>query len=99
MMLFYGWEVLGVFGLMYFRAWRPREQLELDRLECHLTRTSIVHHLIRVGVAETSLIVLLVSDDPGLAGIIYFSLGPLHADAGFIRGFRAAKLHEELLAE
>jgi len=85
MMYFYALGVVGVFGLlalMVWRAYRLRDELELDELERFLTRASIRSHLITVGIALLSILILVLGGQPGIAGIIYFLMGPLHAIAG-----------------
>lgn len=68
MMYFYGFAIIGVFGLlalMVWRALRKHKQLELDALEIHLTKASLGHHLISVGVACLSVVILLSGQEPG----------------------------------
>ncbi len=99
MMYFYGIGAIGVFGLlalMLLRAYRLRDQLELDELERYLTRGSIRAHLISVGVAVLSITVLAVTGSPPLAGLTYFLMGPLHAAHGFWHGSRAERMFKEL---
>ncbi len=99
MMYFYGIGAIGVFGLlalMLLRAYRLRDQLELDELERYLTRGSIRAHLISVGVAVLSITVLAVTGSPPLAGVTYFLMGPLHAAHGFWHGSRAERMFKEL---
>lgn len=102
MMYFYGIAIVGVFGLlalMVWRALRKRELLELDKLEIHLTRQSLLHHLVTVGVALLSIATLLVWGNPGVSGVTYFLMGPLHAGLGWWGGVKADRLHKALLAE
>jgi len=102
MMIFYAAAIIGVFGLlalMQWRAYSKRKELELDQLEIYLTVTGIIHHLISVGVALISFLIILSDGEPGWAGIIYFSLGPFHGLCGWLRGRRATQLHQELLAK
>ena len=99
MMYFYGIAIIGVFGLlalMVWRALRKHKQLELDALEVHLTKVSLGHHLITVGVAFLSVVILLSGMEPGFAGIIYFLLGPLHGVFGWWGGAKADKMHKEM---
>ena len=95
MMYFYGLGVMGVFGLlavMVWRAHRLRDALELDELERFLTVSTIRAHLITVGIALLSLGVLVAGGQAGLAGVVYFLMGPVHAIEGFRRGSRAEKM-------
>ncbi|MEO0649619.1 MAG: TMEM175 family protein [Planctomycetota bacterium] len=99
MMVFYGAGLIGIFGvlaLLLWRAWSKREELELDALERHLTRASLAHHLLQVSVAALSLILLALTRSPGLAGMTYFLLGPLHAAIGVWGGRKASRLHHAL---
>lgn len=99
MMYFYGFGLIGVFGLlgiMLLRAYTKREELELDRLEVHLTRTGMGHHLITVTVASASVLCLVCGLQPGTAGVIYFLLWPLHMAMGFWGSHRADRLHQEI---
>lgn len=101
MMYFYSAGVLGVFGvlaLMTWRALRLRAQLELDELEVYLTRTSILHFMVPTTVAVVSIVLVAVQDDPGLGGVVYFLLGPLHFVVGMWRGTQARRLHQRMLA-
>ncbi len=100
MMGFYAAAIIGVFGvlaLMQLRAYAKRNELELDKLEVHLTLTGLVHHLITVVVAMASMIMVIAGAQPGYAGILYFLLGPLHGIFGWLSGRRADRLHQELL--
>lgn len=100
MMAFYGLGLIGVFGvlaLMGWHAYRLRAKLELDELECHLTRVSVGHNLIMVAVAGVSLLVLRLTANPGISGVVYFALGPAHAALGYLGGTRAAAIQQRLL--
>ena len=91
--------VFGVLALMVWRAYRMREKLELDELECHLTRVSLTHHLITVAISALSLAIILFDGPPGMAGLIYFLMGPVHGVAGFLGGRRSQRIHERLASE
>lgn len=95
MMYFYGLGVAGVFGvlaLMVWRAYALRDDLELDDLERFLSRASIYSHLITVGIAVLSMLVLAVTGAPGWAGITYFLMGPVHGLAGYANAQRAQRI-------
>jgi hypothetical protein len=101
LMYFYGLGMMGVFGvlaLMVARAYRMRRELELDELEIFLTVSSIRAHLLSVGVAALSLLVLAVSGHSGWAGVTYFLMGPLHTAEGFWRGMHAERIWKRLEA-
>jgi uncharacterized membrane protein len=101
MMYFYGLGVIGVFGLlalMVTHAYRLRDELELDELERFLTVASIRAHLITVGIALLSVLVLALGGQPGVAGIIYFLMPVLHSAAGIYSGARAERIRDRLIA-
>lgn len=79
---FYGVGYGAIFltlALLYWRALRLREELGLDAVETHLTRTGIVQLLVQVLVAAVSvtLAVAGIGLDSGAPGWIYASIGPL----------------------
>ena len=99
MMYFYGLGVIGVFGLlalMVFRAYCLRDQLDLDQVERFLTVTSIRSLLLTVGIAILSVIVLALTSNPGISGVIYFLMGPAHALLGIYSGRRSAAIMKEM---
>jgi uncharacterized membrane protein len=99
MMSFYGAGVMGVFGvlaLMTWRALRLKAELELDELEMFLSRTSLMHFLIPTVVALVSLIVVWTLRNPGLGGVVYFALGPLHFVLGMAGRAQAKRLIQNL---
>lgn len=99
MMIFYGVGFIGVFGalaLLHLWAYRRRAELELDVLECFLTKSSIVTQLITVGIAAISLSFVLVFRRPDYGGIIYFLMGPAHGWWGYVSGRRASRIETEL---
>jgi uncharacterized membrane protein len=101
MMYFYGFGVVGVFGLLallLIHAYRKREELELDELERYLTLASIRSQLVTVAIAVVSLLVLALGGQPGYAGIVYFLMPLLHPPLGIVQGARAEKIHQRLLA-
>jgi len=99
MMYFYGLGVVGVFGvlaLVNWRAYHLRDELELDELKRFLTRVSVRTHLITVGIAVLSMVVLVIGDEPGWAGVTYFLMAPLHFINGFVGASRAEKIQQRL---
>ena len=100
-----GWEytipsyaiVFGVLALLLLRAYVKREELELDALEVHLTRSSLAHHLATVVIAMMSIGLLLLGYESGWAGVIYFLMAPAHTILGFVGGFRADRIKRELI--
>lgn len=73
-----------VLGLMYWRALRLAQHLELDRRERFLTRSAILQCLLQVGVAVLSIVLAWIGAgvEKGLPGWIYCGLGPLMAMHG-----------------
>ncbi len=99
MMYFYGFGVIGVFAvlaLLTLRAYSLRKELSLDDLECYLTLASVRTHLITVGIALLSIVILALTKNPGLSGVTYFLMGPLHAANGIVSGRKAKRLRATL---
>jgi len=97
MMVFYGLGCCGVYAvlwLMVWRAWRARQRLELDELEQHLTKVAMHHHMVMVLVSVLSVIVLFWTGQPGLSGVVYFLLGPIHAVLGVLGGMKTHRLSQ-----
>lgn len=97
MMYFYSFGVVGVFALLALlvaRAYARREELELDQIERFLTLASIGSHLTSVVIALASIAVLWGTGNPGLAGITFFLMGPVHGAVGWWTHIRAARLME-----
>ena len=84
MMYFYSAAIIGVFStlfFMHFNAYRKRKALELDQLELLTTIQSMSGQLISVLVAICSCLVLKITQNPGISGIVYFSMPILHFSA------------------
>lgn len=99
MMLFYAAGLVGVFGslaLLFGWALHRRRELELDELECFLTRSAIVTHSITVANALLSIGVIVVGGPPVVAGLVYFLMGPAHGVWGWWSGSRAARIRAAL---
>lgn len=95
MMLFYGFGIVGIFGvlaLMDYRAYRLRERLQLDEVERFLTRGSMRAHALTIAIALLSVGIVLGGGQPGWAGIVYFLMAPLHTANGIYTGVRADRL-------
>jgi len=89
MMLFYGAAIIGVFGniaLLQWRAYLLRRQLELDEVETTITLTALWHNLANVLIAALSITVLLLTNNPGVSGIVYFLMPLVHFPLGFFSG-------------
>lgn len=97
MMTVYGlgfMAVFGIFFLLYLHAWRRREELELDAVECYDTVTSLQHLPIYVGVGLLSIAIVQVGGDRAAfwSGISYSLIGPLAATHGMWRDRRRARM-------
>jgi len=99
LMLLYSIGVLLVFTsflLLYWRAWHLRSTLDLDATE----RLQLIYrarsHGISAGIAVVSLLLLALLPQQSMwAGIIYGSMGPLHAWNGYKAGAAQAKLEKQ----
>jgi len=100
LMLFYsaGLAMICVlFIVMHMRAYRLRAELELDELECYLTRGAISAQMVSLVIAAVSIALAAIG---GLAimwsGLIYFMMGPAHFVNGYLWGRGAEKLYTEM---
>ena len=84
--------VFGTFLLLYWHAWRKRQQLDLDASELLILRFGFRAHLISVAIGVLSLAINYAADLPGLAGMIYILMGPVHG----WNGYAAHKAHARL---
>ena len=94
----YGVGFIGIFSLlfvMYWRAWRMRERLELNEFEVHDTVTSLHMYAayVVVGILSIAVAQSVPSRLLGLAGWCYFLLGPVSAFIGYRRGSQRGDLH------
>ena len=96
LMLFYSVGVLLVFTsflLLCWRAWRLRSTLDLDAVELLQLVYRARSHGISAGIAVVSLLLLAVAPSQSMwAGVIYGTMGPLHA----WNGYRAGKAQSAL---
>jgi len=86
----YGLGYLAVFGmllLLHVHAWRRREDLELTPLERFITKATMREQAIQIGIAATS-VTLAVAGQPGWAGLVYVTVGPVMALNGTMVGKR-----------
>jgi len=92
--------IFGLFALMNGRAYRLREELELDELEVYLTKSEIGSHLISAGIGCLSVALVYATGEAGpfFAGVVYFLMGPTQGLWGWRRGKRAKEMHAALLA-
>jgi glucan phosphoethanolaminetransferase (alkaline phosphatase superfamily) len=84
--------VFSTFVALYWHAWRRRRNLDLDASELVTLRFGRRAHLISVGIGLFSLALNYLTALPGLAGMIYFLMGPMHGWNGYL----AHKAHDKL---
>lgn len=98
MMIFYGlggMAIFATFTAMHWHAYRKREELELDELECFLVRGSIRDNVFMAGVPALSALLAWVGVHPGLCGVTYVLLWPLMMGNGIYTGSKAEKMAKE----
>ena len=76
-----------IFALLYYHAYRLRDQLELNALEVHDTGGVVLEHAIMVGIGALSL-GLALAGFPLFSGLTYILIGPLQTIIGAARGRR-----------
>jgi uncharacterized membrane protein len=88
--------VFGVFALLYFHAYRKREDLGLNVLERFDTRVSIQDSLLNCGIAICSLLIVFIggAKRAGLAGMIYMFSAVVLTVSGMMMGKRRKKLEQ-----
>jgi len=99
MMYLYGAGCAAVFFvlfLMHLRAYRLREQLDLDEIELALTRGSLRSHGISCGIAVVSILVAGLTARAGIAGMVYILNGPLHGWNGYYTARMAHRAKERV---
>lgn len=86
--------VFGVFVLLFWHAYRRREELELNELERFDTRESIQESVLMCGIAILSLVIVLVggAGRAGLAGMAYMLTPIVMTVNGKVMGRRRKKL-------
>ena len=82
MMLIYNAGYVAVFLLfvvLYYHAWRKRDDLGLDAKERHLTmeRMGANACLVAVGLLSTLIVLLSTERSAGLGGFVYMLIGPV----------------------
>lgn len=82
-----------VFTLMYAHAYKLRDLLGLDAVECLETRASLQQNAIMAGAGIVSFVIAIWS--PGVAGWWYFILVPVLSIQGSIMGKRLRLLAEK----
>ena len=89
-------SVYGIFALMYWHAWRQREQLDLSDVEELEARYSIIEHSIYLGVGLLAILIATIVRSP-YAMFAFFLIAPLQTIQGRMRSrahknFEVAKL-------
>lgn len=92
--------VFGVFVLLYWHAYRKREQLELNNLELLDTRSSLQESLLHCAIAVLSMATIMVGGAAyaGVAGLMYMLTGVVMGTHGTIMGKRRRRMEQEHLA-
>ncbi|HSS22575.1 MAG TPA: TMEM175 family protein [Pyrinomonadaceae bacterium] len=92
--------VFGVFVLLYWHAYRKREELGLNELERFDTRESILEYTLNCGIAVFSLLVLAVGGvaRASLAGMVYMLTPVVMTINGTTMGRRRRRLEDQLAA-
>lgn len=98
-LLFYGAGFVGIFSVlavMYWRAWRLRDEIDLNAAERVAARGALRGHLLSVGIGVLSLLcAVLVPGMPALAGLVYFLMGPAQGVNGYLTGTAVERAAEK----
>lgn len=97
----YGLGFAGIFALLlllYLHAWHRRDELQLNEYELHDTKTSMWMYAayVLIGLVSTLVAVTIGPKLIGVAGWVYFLIGPVSAFIGAKRGYARRALHERL---
>jgi uncharacterized membrane protein len=90
--------VFVIFIMLYWHAYRQRQELDLNELELYDTRAEMRESAINAAVGLAS-VALALAGRGGIAGWIYMLLGPLLGANGFITGSRRQKLEQHFAAK
>jgi uncharacterized membrane protein len=99
--LIYSLGFVGIFSLfllLYVHAWRKRHELELNGVELHDTKTTMIMYGSYIAIGLFSVFIALVATGRalGFAGWIFFLLGPASAFIGARRGAMRRRLQATL---
>jgi len=88
--------VFGVFVLLFWHAYRKRQELELNELERFDTRESILESALNCGVAVLSLLIVFIggAGRAGLAGMAYMLTPVVMTVNGKLMGKRRKRLEQ-----
>lgn len=92
----YGLGLGGVwfcYFLLYWRAYKLRDELQLNEVERILTRGTMCEILANVTVCLVSICLALLQKFEWQPGMIYILVGPLMGTIGWWHGTQAEKLH------
>lgn len=79
--------------LMYGRAWRQRDAIQLDPAERELTQSTLLGLRLTFALGLVSLaLATLLPKQPMWSGLVFFLMGPLHGWNGWRTGVRLAQL-------
>ncbi|HJU53574.1 MAG TPA: hypothetical protein VJ715_03345, partial [Pyrinomonadaceae bacterium] len=87
-----------IFALLYYHAYRKRAQLDLNELEIHDTWNNISENLLNVLVGVLSIVLAFVTRS-GMAGMVYWLIGPVQYVNGMVMGKRRKRIEERMEAE
>lgn len=92
--------VFGVFVLLYWHAYRKRDELELNELERFDTRESMLENALNCSIGGLSMLVLLIGGAARapLAGIVYMLTPVVMTVNGMTMGSRRRRLEQLTLA-
>jgi uncharacterized membrane protein len=99
--ILYGLGFAGIFllfYLMYLHALRLRDELELNEVELHDTRTAMWMYAsyVIIGLLSTAIGAFAEGRTMIWAGWIYFFIGPVSGIIGYVRGTARGRLVEEI---
>ncbi len=104
LMILYGGGFAAIYLLLaalYWNAWRRREELGLDALECMLTKGYMLDAAAEggVGLISCALAALLPPEKAGLSGFAYFLLAATKTGVATWMGRRGRVLRSSVMAE
>jgi len=85
--------VFALFVLLHVNAYRRRELLELNELECLLTRADTGSHVVSTAIGALAL-VLAILGFRALSGMSFFLTGPAHGFYAYCMAVRIQRLKE-----
>ena len=87
--------IFAVFSLMYWRAWRLRDRIQLDPAERAAVLGALRGHLLSGAIGILSLVcAVAIPVIPALSGLVYFLMGPVQGINGYRTGVAVEKAAE-----